>query len=92
MRSELNILRAKLEDSEEQKENYHNALLEAESRLERSKSATVREMEIRVPVKSQEARSEEKEEVQQKPSSPVVSGLVIGLIGGRFDSNFRSQS
>jgi len=78
LRSELNILRAKLEDSESQKENYHNALLEAESRLERSKSATVREMEIRLPVKSQEAQSEEKEEVQRKPSSPVVSGPVIG--------------
>ena len=78
MRSELNILRAKLEDSEEQKEKYHNALLEAESRLERSQSATVREMEMRVPVKSQEGQSEEKEEVQHKPSSPVVSGLVIG--------------
>ena len=78
LRSELNILRAKLEDSESQKENYHSALLEAESRLERSKSATVREMEIRVPLKSQEAQSEEKEEVQRKPSSPVVSGPVIG--------------
>ncbi|KIM45233.1 hypothetical protein M413DRAFT_441916 [Hebeloma cylindrosporum] len=73
LRSELNILRAKLEDSESQKENYHNALLEAESRLERSKSATVREMEMRVPATSQEPQSVEKEEVQQKPSSPVPS-------------------
>jgi len=78
LRSEISILRAKLEDSESQKENYHNALLAAENRFERSKSATVREMEIRVAVKSQETQSEEKEEVQRKPSSPVVSGSVTG--------------
>ena len=37
------ILRAQLEDSESQKENYHIALIAAENRLERSQSATVRE-------------------------------------------------
>lgn len=70
------MLRAKLQDSESQKENYHNALLAAENHLERSHSRSVRDIESRAKVKLPEV-SEEKEEVERKPSSPVVSGSVI---------------
>ena len=70
------MLRAKLQDSESQKENYHNALVAAENHLERSRSRTVRDVESRTKAKLPEV-SEEKEEVERKPSSPVVSGSVI---------------
>jgi E3 ubiquitin-protein ligase BRE1 len=70
------MLRAKLQDSESQKENYHNALVAAENHLERSHSRSVRDIESRPKVKLPEV-SEEKEEVERKPSSPVVSGSVI---------------
>jgi E3 ubiquitin-protein ligase BRE1 len=76
LRSEINMLRAKLQDSESQKENYHNALVAAENHLERSHSRSVRDIESRPKVKLPEV-SEEKEEVERKPSSPVVSGSVI---------------
>lgn len=70
------MLRAKLQDSESQKENYHNALVAAENHLERSHSHSVRDIESRPKAKLPEV-SEEKEEVERKPSSPVVSGSVI---------------
>jgi len=69
------MLWAKLQDSESQKENYHNALLAAENHLERSQSRSVRDIESRAKVKVPQV-SEEKEEVERKPSSPVVSGSV----------------
>ena len=75
LRSEINMLRAKLQDSESQKENYRNALIAAENHLERSHSRSVRDIESRAKVKLPEV-SEEKEEVERKPSSPVVSGSV----------------
>jgi E3 ubiquitin-protein ligase BRE1 len=70
------MLRAKLQDSESQKENYYNALVVAENHLERSQSRSVRDIESRAKVKLAEV-GEEKEEVERKPSSPVVSGSVI---------------
>ena len=70
------MLRAKLQDSESQKENYHSALVAAENHLERTHSRSVRDAESRAKVKLPEV-SEEKEEVERKPSSPVVSGSVI---------------
>ena len=69
------MLRAKLQDSESQKENYHNALVAAENHLERSHSRSVRDIESRPKVKLPEV--EENEEVERKPFSPVVSGSVI---------------
>lgn len=69
------MLRARLQDSESQKENYHNALVAAENHLERSHSRSVRDIESRPKVKLPEV-SEGKEEVERKPS-PVVSGSVI---------------
>ncbi|KAF8973107.1 BRE1 E3 ubiquitin ligase-domain-containing protein [Flammula alnicola] len=80
LRSEVNILRAQLEDSESQKENYHNALVAAENRLERLQSATVREIESREPRKkmqAQEAVNGEKEEAQRKPPSPAPVPVAI---------------
>ena len=71
------MLRAKLQDSESQKENYHNALVAAENYLERSHSRSVRDLESRAKVKLPEVSEVKKEEVERKPSSPVVSGSVI---------------
>ncbi|KAF8813812.1 BRE1-domain-containing protein [Phlegmacium glaucopus] len=83
LRSEVNMLRAKLQDSESQKEYYHNALVAAENHLERSHSRSVRDIESRAKVKFPEV-SEEKEEVERKPSSPVASPSVpIQANGGR---------
>ena len=69
------MLWAKLQDSQSQKESYHNALVAAENHLERSRSRSVRDIELRAKVKFPEV-SEGKEEVERKPSSPVVSGSV----------------
>jgi hypothetical protein len=82
LRSELNILKAKLEESESQKDSYHNALVVAENRVERLQSATVRETESRETRDKSKTHEEQKEDAVQ---SPVVSGLVIWLIGRRFD-------
>ncbi|KAH9485124.1 E3 ubiquitin-protein ligase BRE1 [Psilocybe cubensis] len=77
LRSEINILKSKLEDSETQKEHYHNALVVAENRFERSQSASVREMESRTPRnKGQESGPESKEEVQRP--SPAPSPIAVG--------------
>lgn len=70
------MLQAKLQDSESQKEAYHNALVAVENHLERSRSRSVRDIESRTKVRVPEV-SEEKEEVERKPSSPVVSGSVV---------------
>lgn len=80
LRSELNILRERLRDSESQKESYRNSLVALESKIERLQSKTVLAIESRgsnTETKGQEVENERKEEVQTKPSSPVVSGLVI---------------
>jgi E3 ubiquitin-protein ligase BRE1 len=45
LRSEVDLLRAKLQDSEAQKDSYHDALIALENRLERSQSAIVHEVE-----------------------------------------------
>ena len=91
LRSELNILRERLRDSESQKESYRNSLVSLESRIERLQSKTVRAIESRGPnaeVKDQEVESERKEEVQPKPSSPLVSGLVIAQLVGDLTIEF----
>ncbi|KAF8160794.1 BRE1 E3 ubiquitin ligase-domain-containing protein [Crassisporium funariophilum] len=72
LQSKINILQARLDDSESQKENFHKALVAAENQLERSRSSTVMAMESRAKDKPSEV-SEEKEELQRKPSSPAVS-------------------
>ncbi|KAK2464239.1 hypothetical protein APHAL10511_003696 [Amanita phalloides] len=66
LRSELDLLRARLKDSETLKEQYHTALVSAENRIERTKSSTVVEMERRSM-----AKSDVPEESQRKPSSPA---------------------
>ena len=71
MRSELDLLRARLKDSEALKEQYHTALIAAENRVERARSSTVTEMEKRIAV-----NRDGSEEPQRKPSSPAVSGSV----------------
>ncbi|KDR75197.1 hypothetical protein GALMADRAFT_69292 [Galerina marginata CBS 339.88] len=84
LRSEIQILRARLEDSETQRENYRDALIATENRLARSQSVTVREIETRGPVK-QETRTEEKEDVREKPS-PSVSALSPVQTNGNHDN------
>lgn len=78
-------MKAKLADSESQKESYHNALIVAENRVERLQSATVRETEARKTQDKSKTHDEQKEDAVQ---SPVVSGLVIWLIGRSFDPDF----
>lgn len=77
LRSELNILRIKLQDSEAQREKYHTALVAAENRFERSQSAIVHEVEGRSKSRDPDDGAEEKEDVPRKPSSPAVSGSVF---------------
>ncbi|PPR05855.1 hypothetical protein CVT26_010135 [Gymnopilus dilepis] len=71
LRSQLTILQSQLEDSEAQKEGYHNALLAAESRFERLQSATVREVEARGHSGSDVKK--EGNESEQRRSSPALS-------------------
>ena len=84
MRSQINILQTQLQESETERENYHNALNAAENRFERSKSDIVRTLESRGGAQGKEDKEEER-----RPS-PAVSGLVNWLIGGRFDRKFCS--
>ena len=76
LRSEVNLLRAKLEDSESLKAEYHSALVAAENRLERSQSTIVHEVEGKGKIQELEEFLDGKEEVR-KPSSPAVSGSVL---------------
>ncbi|KAG5654397.1 hypothetical protein H0H81_003221 [Sphagnurus paluster] len=74
LQSQLDIMRSKLQDAEQQKERYHQALLTSESRFERSLSKTVSSIESRTIERKSEAMEEGIEEPQRKPSSPAVSG------------------
>ncbi|KAK1218814.1 E3 ubiquitin-protein ligase bre1 [Marasmius sp. AFHP31] len=73
LRSQMDMLRTSLQDSQELSARYKEALLSAENRLERMKSKTVQS----VQPKSQ-ASTEEQEVVteieQRKPSSPAPNG------------------
>ncbi|GLB37588.1 putative BRE1 E3 ubiquitin ligase [Lyophyllum shimeji] len=72
LQSQLDVISAKLQDSERQKEEYHEALLAAENRLDRFRSKTV--LAVPSPVeRKQEPREEVIEESQRKPSSPEGS-------------------
>ncbi|KAJ3508382.1 hypothetical protein NLJ89_g5785 [Agrocybe chaxingu] len=71
LQSEISLLRAKLEESESQKATYHDALIAAENRWERSQSASVREVEAKGSHKDKDAGKDGKEEVHGKPSSPL---------------------
>jgi len=77
LRSEVDLLRAKLRDSESQKDSYHNALVALENRLERSQSAIVLEVESKGKSQEQECGSDMNEEALRKPPSPLVSGSVL---------------
>ncbi|KAF9049980.1 BRE1 E3 ubiquitin ligase-domain-containing protein [Panaeolus papilionaceus] len=86
LRSELSVLRAKLEDCENQKHQYHTALMSAQNQLERSKSQTVRMVETRSNLERDgESGQEGKEEVQRTPSSPAVSSTP-NHVNGSHDS------
>ncbi|KAF8740809.1 hypothetical protein AX14_007181 [Amanita brunnescens Koide BX004] len=65
LRSELDLLRARLKDSESLQEQYYAALVTAENRIERSQSSILAEIERRGVV-----QSEVPEGSQGKPSSP----------------------
>jgi E3 ubiquitin-protein ligase BRE1 len=76
LRSQMDVMRAKLEDSEAQKEKFYTDLIAAEIRADRLRSETVLAMQARVAVEKQEPKTDEIEEPQRKPSSPAVSGWV----------------
>ncbi|CAA7261702.1 unnamed protein product [Cyclocybe aegerita] len=71
LQSEISLLRAKLEESKSQNATYHDALIAAENRWERSQSASVREVEAKGSRKDRDAGKDGKEEVHGKPSSPL---------------------
>lgn len=77
LRSEVDLLRGKLRDSEVQKDSYYSTLVALENRLERSQSAIVHEVESKGKSQEQECGSDMNEEVRQKPPSPMVSGSVL---------------
>ena len=77
LRSEVDLLRAKLRDSEAQKDSYHDALVALENRLERSQSAIVHEVESKGKSQERECDSDMNEEALRKPPSPLVSGSVL---------------
>jgi len=72
------MLKMKLDECQTQKETYHTALIAAENRYERSLSASVQLVESRKDSKDKESGKEEHEEGWRQPSSPAVSGSVIG--------------
>lgn len=77
LRSQMDLMRVKLRDSELQKEKYHAELVAAETRAARLQSGTVLAMQARVAVDKREPPAEVIEEPErQLPSSPVVSGPV----------------
>jgi E3 ubiquitin-protein ligase BRE1 len=76
LRSQMDVMRVRLEDSEVQRDKYHAALVATENRLDRLRSGTVLKMQSRGPTDEQEPKEEAIEEPQRKPSSPAVSGSV----------------
>lgn len=75
LRSQINLMRLELQDCAAQRDSYHDALIAAENRFERSLSGTVVALEARTPPEKG-ASNGEKEDTQRKPSSPAVSGSV----------------
>jgi len=69
-------MRVRLEDSEVQRDKYHEILVTAENRLDRLQSGTVLKMQSRGAMNEHEPKVEVIEEPQRKPSSPAVSGSV----------------
>lgn len=74
LRSEVKIIRAQLQDSEEQKDRYHAALLAAETRLDRAQSRTILAMQLRTEI-AEESDSVPRES-NPKACSPEVSASV----------------
>jgi hypothetical protein len=81
LRSELNLTRTMLRDTESYKEKLHSDLVAAEIRADRLQSATVLAMKTRTAAGKPGLKDEEGQEVveepeETKPSSPAVSGPV----------------
>lgn len=73
LRSQVDVMRVKLEDSEMQRDKYHVTLVATENRLDRLRSGTVLKMQSRGAMHEQEPKEEVIEEPQRKPSSPARS-------------------
>ncbi|TFK25168.1 hypothetical protein FA15DRAFT_367027 [Coprinopsis marcescibilis] len=69
LKSELQVTRKQLQDCIDDRDKYHSELLNAQNRLERSKSQTVRSLESRHPPEKLSVNGET-EDAQGKPSSP----------------------
>jgi E3 ubiquitin-protein ligase BRE1 len=79
----MDVMRAKLRDSESQRDKLHDALVAAEMRADRSQSAIVVKMHSRAATGDDGMKEEKIEEPERKlSSSPAVSGR---LVGGSFD-------
>ncbi|KAF9469928.1 BRE1 E3 ubiquitin ligase-domain-containing protein [Collybia nuda] len=76
LKSQVETIRAQLQESEAQKELFHTALITAENRLDRLRSGTVQAIQSSTLVDKQEPKEDTLEEPQRKPSSPSVSGSV----------------
>jgi len=70
LRAELNLLRARLSDCQEERDRYRKSLQIAEHNYHRARSGTVRELEVRL--RKAGSGIEPKEEKSQ-PASPLVS-------------------
>lgn len=93
LQSQLQITRKKLTECEEARDKYHDELVAAQNRLERSKSQTVLAVESKsaLPTSTssttapspqphqhqQRPNGDAAEDTQRKPSSPSVSGSVM---------------
>ncbi|KDQ57820.1 hypothetical protein JAAARDRAFT_178316 [Jaapia argillacea MUCL 33604] len=90
LRSEMALLRSKIEDVESERDRYHDDLASVESRLERLQSRTVAELSgpnIPSPVKEEAARSPKKE------SEPSPAGVVeVNMETDRTGTEVRSPS
>ncbi|KAF9263329.1 BRE1-domain-containing protein [Marasmius fiardii PR-910] len=74
LRTQLDMLQVKLQDTEETSQRYKEALSVAENRLERMNSKTVQEVQPKRDIKPEEEEERMTEKEQRKPSSPEVSG------------------
>ncbi|KAF9568023.1 BRE1-domain-containing protein [Agrocybe pediades] len=91
LRSELNVLQTRLQESQADKENYHDALVAAENRYYRSKSEIVREMETRgqAPEKVKDERAEER---RSSPAAlPISSAQANGMQDALEVETLRAQ-
>ncbi|KAF5380344.1 hypothetical protein D9615_004567 [Tricholomella constricta] len=73
LQSQIDLIRARLRDTMQQKDEYHDRLLTAENRLARIQSQTVSAIQTREVEKRPESTEEVIEEPQRKPSSPAGS-------------------